>query len=208
MASKTYEAFAKVRPRAVRASAGKNSSETIIVEEQVAALAKHFPVLNETEMRGGVLVPKVGDVDKFIGHLRELYDADMHESDCICSTRRFFEEIHAECAWDLLPWQFLHDLYVAWMSRKHPCGMVDSARAFKRHLLEILPDFPEWSETGECGVRPGSKMNKPEPLIIEYDLKRWRNSDYKGEDMNKAAMPNFKSKYRGLVRVQTKQINE
>ena len=50
-------------------------------------------------------------------------------------------------------------------------------------------------------MRPGGKMDVPELMIVEYDLKKWRNQSYRGMDVNKIAMPETKSKYQGLVRV-------
>lgn len=191
MAGKMHEAFADA-----------------IAEAQLSALAKHFPMLNETEMRDGVSVPKVGDVDEFIGYLRKLYDAEVHDLACSHYARQFFEEMQSEFVWDLLPWRFLHDLYAAWMSKEYPSAKVDSLSEFKRHLLVTLRDFPEWSSCGENAVRTGHRMDASEPLIVEYGLKDWRSKSYRGSDIKKIAVPDTKDRYRGLVRVQAKLINE
>lgn len=77
MAGKAYEALARAKQKEDAARAEKRRAEKMIMEERASALTKHFPVLNKTEMQNGVPVPKVGDVDKFVAHLRELYDASL-----------------------------------------------------------------------------------------------------------------------------------
>lgn len=120
------------------------------------------------------------------------------DNDPVC---QFVDTVMPSLAWDLVPWQFLYDLYGAWMSRNSPNGRAENLRAFKRRITELLPTLPEWSETGANGMRPGGKMDVPELMIVEYDLKKWRNQSYRGMDVNKIATPETKSKYQGLVRV-------
>ncbi|MCD2492467.1 winged helix-turn-helix domain-containing protein [Lacrimispora sp. NSJ-141] len=115
--------------------------------------------------------------------------------------RQFVDTVMSSLVWNLVPWQFLYDLYGAWMSRNNPNGRAENLRTFKRRITELLPTLPEWSDTGENAMRTGDKMNDPGPLIVEYDLKNWRNQSYRGMDVNKIATPETKARYRGLVRV-------
>ena len=52
-------------------------------------------------------------------------------------------------------------------------------------------------------IRVGDKMKGPEPIIVEYDVKDWKNPNYNGADVNKAAMPKLGLYYRGLLRYNT-----
>ena len=80
---------------------------------------------------------------------------------------QFQEEILSVCKWDLLPNEFLYDLYFAWMSRYCPNGMKLSKHQFLKELKSSLKSSPIW----ECPVDArtvGNKMNAPEPLIAEF----------------------------------------
>jgi putative DNA primase/helicase len=43
-------------------------------------------------------------------------------------------------------------------------------------------------------------MSGPEPLIAEYELKKWSNPNYKGSDPSKISQPVLQANYRGLLR--------
>ena len=113
--------------------------------------------------------------------------------------REFCDEILPRVAWDLLPWTFLHELYKGWMADNQPQGRPEGSRTFKTRVLGILDKYPEWSESAG-NVRTGSKMDKPEPLILEYDVKKWMNKDYKGQDRMRLCEVVPNDFYRGLVR--------
>ena len=113
--------------------------------------------------------------------------------------REFCETFLSECVWDLLPWGFLHDLYTCWMERSYKQSRPEGLKTFKSRVESVLADFPEWSVTDNA-MRPGNRMDKPEMLIIEYDVKSWMNKTYKGQDPAKLATVDPKPRYRGLVR--------
>ena len=116
--------------------------------------------------------------------------------------REFVADIMPKLVWDLIPFNFIYDLYKAWFRRYCPSGSVQSRQTFVSDLLSILPELPDWECPGRGNrIRPGHMMDKPEPLIAEYDLIEWKNPVYSGGDVNKICHPALKESYRGLSRV-------
>lgn len=113
--------------------------------------------------------------------------------------RQFIDEVLPECVWDLIPNQFLYDLYKAWFSKNSPSGQVQGKNSFIKDVQNILVGSSEWTiTTGSVPTR--NLMDKPEQLIIEYDLKDWMNNIYRGGNTNKICTPTVKSSYSGLLR--------
>lgn len=115
--------------------------------------------------------------------------------------RQFAEEILPLCAWDLLPFTFLYDLYVSWMNRFYSGTKPLGRNNFIVNLLDVLSDYPEW-ECADRGKEYMTKtyMDKPEPLILEYEMDRWCNPSYQGPDPAKRCTICPKPKYRGIFR--------
>ena len=103
-----------------------------------------------------------------------------------------------QCVWDLLPFTFLFELYKSWAGKNCPSGKLLGYKTFIKDLRRVLPEYPEWEE-GERQSK--NRMNKPERLIIQYDLDDWKNPLYNGNDWTKRALPRLNEKYRGLARV-------
>ena len=117
--------------------------------------------------------------------------------------REFISEFKERFAWDLIPTEFLYDLYKSWYSRCNPSGKPEGKTNFKKQLDTILlePDFSPYWKVAENAVSVGNKMSCPEPLISIYDLTNWKNPSYNGSDINKISMPRLLStRYRGIVR--------
>lgn len=120
--------------------------------------------------------------------------------------RAFWEEFRGLFSWDLLPFTFLYDLYKAWYPTVSPSGSPLSRHQFFTDLDAIVEGDPDWYGPGRdtAGknkeIRPGSRMNVPETLIAEFDLKNWKNPTYRGSDPEKISQPIIKDKYRGLLR--------
>ena len=77
-----------------------------------------------------------------------------------------------------------------------------SAQAFKKELLKILKEYPDWKSGGDKPYRPANRMDKPEPLIAEYELKDWMNPMFiSSNDVNKKCIPVLKATYNGILRV-------
>lgn len=119
--------------------------------------------------------------------------------------RQFMEEIMPQLVWDLVPFTFLFDLYKAWYKKNIGERDTKSSQVFKKDLLNILPEYPEWVYEGKCGgsdkpYRPKNMMDKAEPLIADYKLEDWYNPNYKGDDVNKICHPRLKISYAGILR--------
>ena len=116
--------------------------------------------------------------------------------------RLFYEDVVSECVWDLLPFNFLYDLYMAWFKSNIPAGTPISSFALTTSILNLIEEYGEWEcEDKRKKIRPSNKMDKPEPLIAKYDLNNWKNSIYKGNDIDKLCKPTLLANYRGITRI-------
>lgn len=83
-------------------------------------------------------------------------------------------------AWDLLPAQFVYDVYQAWYKKDYPGGKVLSKKNFDRDLQTIIEQDENWTHKPQAntGKIPGPQnlygklMQDDEPLISEYALDR------------------------------------
>ncbi|MBN8423121.1 hypothetical protein JF531_01125 [Microbacterium esteraromaticum] len=112
----------------------------------------------------------------------------------------FWQEFNEEFVWDLLPYRFLHSLYCEWFRRVNPSGRPESQTALTAFLTAHLAESAEW-EANRTATRPGNAMALPEPLIAQYGLTEWMNSNYTGTDPAKrCTVSPLKVNYKGLVR--------
>ncbi|MDY3678030.1 MAG: phage/plasmid primase, P4 family [Actinomyces urogenitalis] len=121
----------------------------------------------------------------------------------------FLMSFKDQWVWDLVPYPFLYDLYVAWMAQAHkgttPTPTLKFTKEVRRHVgeqdLTCHVDGQEltWRDSGGQ-VRPSGKMDKPELLIAKYDLTNWCNPGYPGKDPALRSRPMLADKYYGLVR--------
>ena len=116
-------------------------------------------------------------------------------------TRQFLADFMPRVKWDLLPFEFMFDLYKAWYkdnagSERNQKGKPSFLKDIKQ-LVEA--DYPAW-EVCNTPVRPGTRMNDAEPLILEYHLDKWMNPSYRGNDPDKVCHPALNQSYRGLRR--------
>lgn len=115
--------------------------------------------------------------------------------------RQFMDEVMPQLVWDLIPFSFLYDLYKAWFRKNSPNGQIQGRNTFIMDIMNLLPNYSDWYCMGRTtAIRPGHKMDAPELLISEYDLKEWMNPNYTGRDDTKLCRPNLKSTYNGLLR--------
>lgn len=113
--------------------------------------------------------------------------------------RDFLEDVLPQASWNLLPWDFLYDLFRHWAQRRNPTGSVESKRRFTARVKAIVGDYPGWLVTDNA-VNSAGRMDFPEPLIAEYEVGEWMNPLYVGNDPAKRCLPALKERYRGLVR--------
>ena len=117
--------------------------------------------------------------------------------------REFLVEFKEKFTWDLIPTEFLYDLYKSWYMRCNPSGKPEGKTNFKKQLDNILlePAFSPYWQSADNAVSVGNKMACPEPLIAQYDLVQWKNPNYTGSDITKLSQPRLMStRYRGIVR--------
>lgn len=119
---------------------------------------------------------------------------------------QFMNDFMDEFTWDLLPFTFLYTLYRKWYEKNVPGKPALSRARFMQELKRNLPSFPEWTTyTNASGkdleVGSKGKMDKPELLIMSYNLDDWKNPNYTGGNLNTICMPLLKRNYRGIIRV-------
>ena len=115
--------------------------------------------------------------------------------------RQFAEDIFPSLKWGLVPFSFLYDLYKSWMKRNSPNGSIQGRNTFINDIIALSTEMDDWYCPGkQTYVRRGNKMDRPEPLILEYNLEDWKNKAYRGNDLDRVCQPMLKSGYRGLLR--------
>lgn len=116
--------------------------------------------------------------------------------------RQFLSEMLPQTVWDMLPFNFLYDLYRAWFTHNIPNGKAVSSRAFNDELKDIFTGQTVDDFTFNPGqTATGHKMDKPEPLILTYNLRNWFNQSYTGSDRMRKCTIVPKRRYTALVRV-------
>lgn len=123
--------------------------------------------------------------------------------------RQFWYDVREQLQWDLVPFQYLYDLYLEWRKRNTPEGRPQNRGRFTDELLILLDEGDDiWYHEGkDTKIRPGTRMQGPQPLSVEYDLKEWMNFSTKSTDPNKRAEIdplNLKTNYRGIRRLGSK----
>lgn len=117
--------------------------------------------------------------------------------------RAFWEDMSGRLVWDLVPFDFAYDLYKAWFKRNSPSGVLQGKITFNKDLTNVVMTLGgEWTvDPAKRPIRPQGRMDWPEPLIMEYELKDWLNPVYTGGDVEKRCLPRLKLNYRGIERV-------
>lgn len=115
--------------------------------------------------------------------------------------RQFWVEVKNQFVWDLLPREFLYDLFKGWVKKNIPNCHIKGKRNFMDELADIIMEDNDWQYTGSNQVRVTKDMlTTPEPLILAYNLEDWKNPNYTGSDVTRICLPAFKDKYTGLTR--------
>lgn len=115
--------------------------------------------------------------------------------------REFWDEHESRFAWDLLPFGFLYDVYKAWFAKTNPSGKPLGKNKFIESLMPVINDSTIWyCRNKTASIRTGSKMDRPELLIAQYDLVDWKAPGYTGANPLVACVPQKAVSYRGLER--------
>ena len=116
-------------------------------------------------------------------------------------TRQFFEELEDQFTWNLLPFPFLYEMYKAWFRKNSPTGSIQGRNKFISEIVQVANAGGKWYCSDKSrAIRVGDKMQGPEPLIAEYEIKDWYNKNYVGHDVDKICTPVPQEYYRGLLR--------
>lgn len=105
-------------------------------------------------------------------------------------------------SWDLVPFSFLYDLFLAWMKASNPGGKPVQRKRFTSDVVRLVNEQNgDWfCEDVRKLSRPAGRMNAPEHLIMEFNLENWMNPVYTGSDWDRRARPSLKANYRGIER--------
>lgn len=119
--------------------------------------------------------------------------------------RTFWNEVKTQFYWDLVPLQFIFDLFVAWMGRNMPNSKPIGRNKFYDELVTLVQAEPDGAwicRDRSAKHRPGTRMAATEPLIAEYDLLDWANVGARNDPQKFARIPasKLKANYTGLVR--------
>lgn len=113
----------------------------------------------------------------------------------------FWEDFKDEFQWDLLPTSFLYDLFIEYHKRNNPSGKPLSRQSFLSQLRIIINESGGWYMDSRTKVWTGIQMDADEPLITEYNLIRWMDQSYRGNDLLKARDFKRSQNYRGFARI-------
>ena len=124
--------------------------------------------------------------------------------DYVDPVREFMKEHMPVFQWGLLPFGFLYDCYSAWYKAtagndRNLKGKINFVKDVKYLVSTVYTDWAVINDSNP--MHPGNRMDRPEPLIAEYDLKRWMAPGYRGTDMDRLCCPALKQSYRGIYRI-------
>lgn len=112
----------------------------------------------------------------------------------------FMEDMENEFQWNMLPYDFLYDLYISYKYGDSKPVKAITQTKFTQRIKEWAKESKVWMVPTQEKMTPSNRMDRPEPLILEYNLKRWLNPLYRGEDWARRCCPPLKVAYRCLVR--------
>lgn len=97
----------------------------------------------------------------------------------------FLDEFLPQFKWEALPTKFLYELYKAWMSKDNANEKPVKKSVFIKHSADFFSEQPGWSIRLARGdkITIGTRMDADEPLITEYNLINYMNSNHKGSDL-------------------------
>lgn len=117
--------------------------------------------------------------------------------------KEFLDEILDQFTWDLVPFQMLYALYQEWYRRVAPTGTIQGRNTFINDVVAQLKTSDKWYCIDKSAqIKASDRMDKPEPLILQYNLKDWMNNTYHGSDPNVLCTypHDAKQNYRGILR--------
>ncbi len=114
--------------------------------------------------------------------------------------RQFWAELRDEFAWDLLPFDFLYELYKKWFQESNPSGGVEGRQNFIKNIRNAVSGDPDWAATDKP-MATAQRMNGPERLICRYNVEKWKREGTTASlNRDRIASPELKGPYRGIYR--------
>ena len=101
----------------------------------------------------------------------------------------FFKDVNEQLSWDLVPNDFLFQVYVGWMNKYMPGESKKGKNKFLEELRNILGKFEDWEIISNRYPTAGCRFGY-EPLIAEYNLyKDWGDESMVGDNKVAACRP-------------------
>lgn len=203
MATKRFDDVAETA-RALEAQAKKLRREARAARTKAYAdaLVTVFP-----EVKG------MGSAEEVLDFVKGLKPGTEHEAPDACSAllddfrltndpvRQFLDDILIRAAWDVLPWQFVFDLYRRWFIRNNPSGRCQSRKSLINDVKGIISDYEGWDYSDNPVSVPDEMYDTPEGLIGIYDVREWEEPGYRGSNPNRSHLYRGSKRTRGLVRI-------
>ncbi len=115
--------------------------------------------------------------------------------------RQFLDDILIRATWDVLPWQFVFDLYRRWFIRNNPSGRCQSRKSLINDVKGIISDYEGWDYSDNPVSVPDEMYDTPEGLIGIYEVREWEEPGYRGSNPNRSHLYRGSKRTRGLVRI-------
>lgn len=115
------------------------------------------------------------------------------------SVELFVRDVLPKTKWSLLPYEFLWDLYKSWYISQCSISTCLNKYGFGEKLRGEIVNYPQykWCPTAQP---TGSLLSQPEPLIMQYDLESWKNTNASDND-SICIPPNPSSSYTGIMKL-------
>lgn len=115
--------------------------------------------------------------------------------------RQFLDDVLIRATWDVLPWQFVFDLYRHWFKRNNPSGRCQSRKSLINDVKGIISDYEGWDYSDNPVSIPDEMYVTPEKLIGMYDVFEWKALWFQGPNPSRDYSYHGSKRTRGLVRV-------
>lgn len=112
---------------------------------------------------------------------------------------QFWADVKDELVWSVVPNTFLYDLYKSWFSENCPSGILIKRLRFMDEMKRIIGD--DWSFVDVKNVNSDNPLglDKPEPLILKYNLVKWQRGEYRGQNRDLiCTLSKISSQYRNV----------
>lgn len=158
-------------------------------------------------------VKDMGSAEEVLDFVKGLKPGTGHETPDACSAllddfrvandpvRQFLDDILIRATWDVLPWQFVFDLYRRWFIRNNPSGRCQSRKSLINDVKGIISDYEGWDYSDNPVSVPDEMYDTPEGLIGIYEVREWEEPGYRGSNPNRSYLYRGSKRTRGLVRV-------